>query len=97
MSIVLHIERLVIDESLLGAERVGAIGAAIELEMSRKLAGPGALATLRGLASTACLPPSALPVAGRPNERLGPRIARATLHGLGVESMPAASGRGQRR
>lgn len=88
MSIELHIERLVIDEAALGGERAGSVRAALECELGRLLAQPGAADTLRGLGAAATLPPATLPLASHPHERLGPRIATAVQHGLGIS--PAA-------
>jgi hypothetical protein len=97
MTIVLHIERVVIDEALLGSERAMTVGAAIEHELGRLLTAPGALVALRGLGSTASLAPTVLPAASHPRDPLGPRIASAAVRGLGVESKPAKRGRGVRR
>lgn len=97
MSIELHIERLVIDESLLGGERVRAIGAAIERELRRGLLAPGAPTALRGLGSVVSLPPATLLPADPSHGRLGPRIAAAALQSLGIESRPVERGQGVRR
>jgi hypothetical protein len=83
MSIHLHIERLVIDESLLGTERAGAVRAAIERRLAERLAMPGALETLRGLGVVAELSPARLPPARHASDPLGPRIATAVQQGLG--------------
>ncbi|MBT2145756.1 MULTISPECIES: hypothetical protein [unclassified Rhodanobacter] len=88
MSIELHIERLVIDEAALGGERAGSVRAALESELARLLAQPGAVGALRGLGAVAALPPAKLPTASHPHERLGPRIATAVQRGLGIS--PAA-------
>ncbi|THD06284.1 hypothetical protein [Rhodanobacter lindaniclasticus] len=93
MSIALHIERLVVDEAVLAGERAGSVRAALEVELGRLLAQPGASAALRGLGAIAALPPAALPPAGHPHERLGPRIATAVQHSLGIP--PAARGAGK--
>lgn len=84
MSIELHIERLVIDESLLGGERAGNVRAALEGELGRLLTQPGALAAMRTLGAVAALPPETLPPADLPHERLGSRIATAVRHALGI-------------
>jgi hypothetical protein len=97
VSIELHIERLVIDESLLGGERVRAIGAAIEHELSRGLLAPGTPTALRGLGSVVSLPPATLPPAHPSHGGLGPCIAAATLQSLGLESRPVERGQGVRR
>lgn len=87
MSIVLHIERLVIDEALLGGERAGDVRAAIERELAQRLSHPDAVNSLRGLGMLNALPPATLPAATHPRERLGTRIAAAVQGGLGL---PAA-------
>jgi len=84
MSIHLHIERLVIDESLLGTERAGTVRAAIERDLARHLAHPGALETLKSIGAIDALPAVSLPLADRPRDRLGPRIATAVQDGLGL-------------
>jgi hypothetical protein len=93
MSIVLHIERLVIDEAVLGGERTGDVRAALERELAQRLAQPGALDTLRGLGATAALPPASLPPASPSHDRLGMRIATAVQRGLGIA--PAIRGAGK--
>jgi hypothetical protein len=93
MSIALHIERLVIDEAVLGGERAGHVRAAIERELAQRLAQPGAVDTLRGLGTIAALPPATLPPAGYAHDRLGMRIATAVQHGLGIT--PATRGAGK--
>lgn len=93
MSIELHIERLVIDEALLGGERAGSVRAALEYELGRLLAQPGAADALRGLGAVATLPPATLPPASPPHDRLGMRIATAVQHGLGIT--PALRGAGK--
>ena len=84
MSIVLHIERLVLDESLLGKERPVAVRMAIERELRQQLARPGATVRLRDIGTVAELPATALPAADHARERLGPRIATAVSNSLGV-------------
>ncbi len=84
MSIVLHIERLVLDEALLGSERAGAVRTAIESELAQRLAQPGAIDALRGIGAVTTLPPATLPAPAHPRERLGPRIATAMREGLGI-------------
>lgn len=86
MSIELHIERLVIDESVLGGERAGNVRAAIERELAQRLMHPGAADSLRGMGVLDALAPAALPAA-HPREQLGTRIAAAVQQGLGL---PAA-------
>ncbi len=93
MSIVLHIERLVIDEAVLGGERAGSVRVALERELALRLAQPGAVDTLRGLGAIAALPPVTLPPASLPHDRLGMRIATAVQHGLGITPAPRGAGK----
>ncbi|MBN8946693.1 MAG: hypothetical protein ACTHOA_00560 [Rhodanobacter sp.] len=93
MSIELHIERLVLDEALLGGERAGNVRAALEGELARLLTRPGAVDALRGLGAVATLPPARLPTASDPHERLGPRIATAVQHGLGITPAARVAGK----
>ena len=93
MSIVLHIERLVIDEAVLGGERAGSVRATIERELAQTLAQPGSADALRSLGAIAALPPATLPPAGHMHDRLGTRIATALQHGLGIT--PATRGAGK--
>ncbi|HEY8683617.1 MAG TPA: hypothetical protein VIM06_10640 [Rhodanobacter sp.] len=84
MSIVLHIERLVIDEVVLQGERPAAVRMAIESELTRYLAQPGAIDALRGIGAVASLSPATLPVASHPQQRLGVRVASAVQQRLGI-------------
>lgn len=93
MSIELHIERLVIDETALGGERAGSVRTALEAELGRLLAQPGVVDALRSLGAAAALPPVMLPSAGHPHERLGPRIATAVQRGLGIPPAPSVVGK----
>ncbi|HEY9238569.1 MAG TPA: hypothetical protein VIP10_07015 [Burkholderiaceae bacterium] len=93
MSIELHIERLVIDEALLGGERAGSVRLALERELPRLLAQPGAVDALRGLGAVSAPPAESLPVAAHPHEPLGPRIATAVQHGLGITPATRVAGK----
>jgi hypothetical protein len=93
VSIELHIERLVIDEALLGGERAGSVRLAIERELTRLLAQPGAVDALRGLGVVDTLPPATLPPASHPHDRLGMRIATAVQHGLGITPATHVAGK----
>ncbi|KRE82946.1 hypothetical protein ASG75_15510 [Rhodanobacter sp. Soil772] len=95
MSIELHIERLVIDEAALGGERAGSVRTALECELGRLLAQPGAAGALRGLGAVATLPPATLPPASHPHDRLGMRIATAVQHGLGIIPATRVAGKEQ--
>ncbi|TPG11052.1 hypothetical protein EAH75_08810 [Rhodanobacter glycinis] len=93
MSIVLHIERLVLDEALLGGERTGGVRDALERELTKLLAQSGAVDALRGLGAVAALPPSLLPAATHPQPMLGSRIAAAVQQGLGVPPIRHTAGK----
>jgi hypothetical protein len=95
VSIELHIERLVIDEAALGGEHAAGVRAAIEGELARRLGQPGAIDALRGLGAVDTLPPATLPPASHPHERLGPRIATAVQHGLGITPVTRVAGKEQ--
>ncbi|MEO7052020.1 MAG: hypothetical protein ABI128_10180 [Rhodanobacter sp.] len=97
MRIELHIERLVIDEALLGGERSSAVCVAIEQQLGRAMTAPGTFAALRDIGSVANLPPAMLAPASHPNDRLGSRIAIAVQRGLGVSSTAAQRGPGAGR
>ncbi|MBB6187822.1 hypothetical protein [Rhodanobacter sp. MP7CTX1] len=88
MSIVLHIERLVLDEALLGGELAGTVRSGLERELTLLLAQPDSIDMLRRLGAVDTLPPASLPSASRRQGRLGPRIAAAVKHGL---STPATT------
>ena len=95
MKIELHIERLVLDQALLGGERATAVCSTIEQELRRLLATPEALAALRGIGTVATLPPASLPPSSHPHDRLGTRIATAVQRGLGagIPSTPRRAGK----
>lgn len=97
MSIQLHIERLVLDEALLGGERAHAVRAAIERELGRLLAAPDALAALRRIGSVTSLPLTSLPPAHHPKDHSGPRIATAVGQALGIGGTHASQSHRQRR
>lgn len=84
MSIELHIERLVIDEALMQGTRSATVRAAIESEMMRYLAQPGALDALRGIGAVAALPATEFPASTGPQNGLGERVAAAVQQRLGV-------------
>ncbi|HEY9132671.1 MAG TPA: hypothetical protein VIM98_13010 [Dyella sp.] len=90
MSIELHIERLVLDEALLGGERAVAVRQAIERELSLRLTRPGVCDALRGIGRTTALPAVTLPAADHAGERLASRVARAVQQGLGVSTSDGA-------
>jgi hypothetical protein len=86
VSIELHIERLVIDEALLGGESAGNVRDELERELTQRLARSGAIDTLRGLGTVTALPPATVPAAMHPQQTLGPRIAAAVQKGLGISA-----------
>jgi hypothetical protein len=88
MSIVLHIERLALDQTLLGDEHASAVRLAIERELSLRLQQPDAVDVLRSMGSLTALPAGALPAATYPHERLGSRIATAVQGSLGIRQEP---------
>ena len=96
MSIELHIERLVIDEALLGGERAAAVGMAMTHELQRLLAHPNGVAALAGVGAVASLPPGRLLPSTIATDRLGPRLAQAVHQVLGTSS-PTAPSRGAPR
>ncbi len=93
MRIELHIERLLLDQALLGGERAGAVREAIERELGRLLATPDASSAMRNIGHVASLPPTPLPPASHPREQLGSRIARAVQSGFGESPISAPSAR----
>jgi hypothetical protein len=83
VSIVLHIDRVVVDECLLGKETGAAVRAALERELAARLASHGVAGSLSGIGSIDALP--AVPMApARPRQHLGARIAAAVAQGLAV-------------
>ena len=95
MKIHLHIERLVLDASVLGNERAGDVRAALERELGRLLTQPGAVDTLRGMGAISALPTAALPATTHRREHLGSRIASALQSGLGLGSVSAGRRSGE--
>lgn len=84
MNINLHIERLVLDGTLLGNERAADVRAALQRELERLLAAPGAIESLRSLGAVDALPPVWLSDARHAPNGLGMRIAAAVNRGLGI-------------
>lgn len=82
MSIVLHIERLVLDEALLAGEGAGQMRHAIERELAAVLAGPGMAETLRKVGTVAATPTTDLPKATGVRSSLAVRVASAVNHSL---------------
>jgi hypothetical protein len=95
MSIVLHIERLVIDEALMQGKRPAALQATIENELARQLAQPGAVDVLRGIGAVTALPLTELPASTRPQDGLGERVAAAVQQRLGIPPVAASVPRGR--
>lgn len=84
MSIELHIERLVVDESLLASGRTRGLRDIIERSLAQRLASPHAVARLSSLGAVAALQAVDLPTGDSPLRHLGARIADAVGDGLGV-------------
>ena len=91
MSIVLHIERLVLDEAVLGGERASQVRGELERELARQLSSPGALHALPGIGSVASLPSCGMPEERHMRDGIGGRIALAVRQGLGVGSAAHAA------
>jgi hypothetical protein len=86
VSIVLHIERLVIDEAVLGGERGDDVRVALQRELARWLAAPGAREALAGAGAVDALPSLWLAPTGQGSGPLGARIAAAVGEGLGIDA-----------
>lgn len=84
----LHIERLVLDASLLQGERPGDVRAAVQRELAQWLRTPGATAALRQLGHVATLRPATAATAHNEPGPLAARIAATVGRGLGI---PAAA------
>lgn len=84
MSITLHIDRLVVDQALLGDGGAVALRQGIERELSLRLMQGGTVEGLRHLGAVAELPPCRLPRATHPGDGLAARIASGIYLGLGV-------------
>lgn len=90
MKIDLRIDRLVLDAALLGGGRADAVAAAIESELARRLALPGAADALRGIGAVDALPALALAnSAGAQYWNLGAEIAGSVGDGLGLAAAGA--------
>jgi hypothetical protein len=92
MNIVLHIERLVLDQAVLGDERASSVRTAVERELSQRLRQPGVIDALRGIGHAATLPAVPMPAPSSRLDRLAPRIATAVHNGLNPSG--ARSGHG---
>lgn len=84
MKINLHIERLVLDGTLLGDERAADVRTTLQRELERLLAAPGAIESLRSLGAVEALPPVWLSDARHAPNGLGMQIAAAVNRGFGV-------------
>lgn len=84
MSIELRIERLVIDEVVLGGDRASSVRVALERELAQTLSHPDAIRALSGIGAVMSLPACGMPDAKRVRTGLGGRIAVAVGEGLGV-------------
>jgi hypothetical protein len=84
MSIELRIDRLVIDEAVLGGERAGSVRAALERELAHTLSREGSIEALSRIGAVTHLPACGLPDVKLARGDLGGRIAAAVGEGLGV-------------
>jgi len=84
VSIELRIERLVIDEVVLGGDRASSVRVALERELAQTLSHPDAIRALSGIGAVMSLPVCGMPEAKRVRTSLGGRIAAAVGKGLGV-------------
>ncbi len=92
MKIDLRIDRLVLDAALLDGGRADAVAAAIESELARRLALPGAADALRGIGAVDALPALALATSTDAQRwNLGADIARSLGDGLGLAAPGAPS------
>ena len=95
--VVIHIDELVIHGVDVGSRR--RLGAAVEAELARLLAQPGALAHLDADRTVDVVEAGAISLGPRPRaESIGAQIAEAVFHGLGgipgadpADAPPAAS------
>ena len=90
MKVALHIERLVLDEALLGPESARDVSALIERELAHRLAEPAAAARLARIGAVDRLHAPAAGTRGA----LGMRVASAVGESL---AGPAPSGKTERR
>jgi len=87
MSIVLHIERLVVDESLLAGGRAENLRGIFERALAGRLASPHAMEHLSSMGAAPSLPSVDLPEGSPPSRHLGARVADAVGDGLGVPAI----------
>ncbi|MCP1375232.1 hypothetical protein [Dyella lutea] len=95
MRIELRIERLALDQPLLGGELAADVRAALERELGRILGGPGATDALRRIGCVDAITAPSISDGGRAQGGLGTRIAGAVGQGLGIgsrEIRPAQTG-----
>jgi hypothetical protein len=90
MKVMLHIERLVLDEAVLGSEPARDVGASIERELARRFAEPGAAERLARIGAVDRLPAPASGTRGA----LGTRVASAVGETL---AGPPTRGTSERR
>jgi len=87
MRIELRIDRVVVDESVLGGERVAGVRLSLERELARLLTAPGAGNALHKIGAVDALSPAHLPAARSDREGLGTRLAAAIGQGVGLETV----------
>lgn len=86
MRIALHIERLVVDAAVLGNERPAHVRAALEGELARLLAAPGAADTLRAVGAVDAISPTSLALTGPADASLGARVGARIGACLGLDA-----------
>lgn len=91
MTVHLHIERLVLDESLLHGERAATVGQAIERELAKRFATMEPTAAWWHIGAVPSLPSVTLRAPRHPGETLGARVADAV-----GQSINAGMGQGRK-
>ena len=91
MRIELRIDRLLVDESLLGKESPGGVRLSLERELTRLLSSPGAAEALQRIGAVDALRPGDLPAARWQRDGLGTRVATVVGRGLGLEAADSES------
>jgi len=98
MRVDLHIDRLVLDEAVIGDERPLLVKATLERDLMRLLAAPGTPDALRAVGVVDTLRLAPLPAPTHRQQSLGARVAVAVAQALGVSpTQPSLSTRGGTR
>jgi hypothetical protein len=90
--IVLHIERVVVDSAVMGNERPAHVRAALEGELSRLLAAPGAANALCAIGATDSIAPIPLSWPARGDACLGARVGTRIATSLGLDATSEVRG-----